>query len=246
NILHFENRKSEKYDFSISDEKSEEFTGKTNFIDQERVINICRNYGIPLVDQKLYDTKKIRNFENIDFPIVLKGISKKVIHKTDFNAVRLNIKDLSELNMAIDEMENIFNMNNIPLEQYLVQPFVEIKHELLLGGFRDHSFGPIVMFGSGGKYVEVLDDTRIKSAYMNEKDIDDLINETKIGKIINGVRGEKAIDTYKLKNIIKSVSRLMLENKNIMEIDINPLTVGINNELSAVDVRIKEKINILE
>ena len=95
------------------------------------------------------------------------------------------------------------------------------------------------MFGTGGKYVEYLDDTVIRSAYLTDDDIDSLINSTKIGKIIKGVRGEKPVDIKKIKNAIKSVAQMMLDNPEITECDLNPLLIGENNEVFAVDVRIK-------
>ena len=95
------------------------------------------------------------------------------------------------------------------------------------------------MFGTGGKYVEYLEDTVIRSAYLTDGDIDALINSTKIGKIIQGVRGDKSVDIKKIKNAIKSVAQMMLDNPEITECDLNPLLIGDNDEVFAVDVRIK-------
>jgi len=108
-----------------------------------------------------------------------------------------------------------------------------------LGGFRDPTFGPMIMFGSGGKYVEVFNDTSMKSAYMCETDADEIIERTKIGKILKGVRGEEAVNINELKNIILSAGQMMLDNSNIFEFDFNPLIVLYDNSFSIVDVRIK-------
>jgi acetyltransferase len=129
--------------------------------------------------------------------------------------------------------------NNFEVEEFLIQPFIQSRHELLVGGFRDPSFGPMIMFGSGGKYVEVFQDTCMKSAYMSDEDADEMINQTKIGKILAGVRGEKPADIKLLKNIILSSAQMMLDNPGILEFDINPLVVATDNSLQAVDVRIK-------
>jgi len=151
----------------------------------------------------------------------------------------LNIKDKDEMLRAVDEIKVSFAANNIKLEEIFIQQFISVKHEILIGGFRDNSFGPVVMFGTGGKYVEVLDDTKIKSVYLNDEDLDEMINETKIGKILKGVRSEASADINKLKSIINSVAKLLIENDNIYEIDINPLAVDQNLNFHAVDVRIK-------
>ncbi len=101
------------------------------------------------------------------------------------------------------------------------------------------SFGPMVMFGSGGKYVEFLDDTIIRSAYLTDFDIEEMINNTKIGKIIQGVRGETSADMNKIKSTIKSVAQMMLNYKEITECDLNPLVITEDNNIFAVDIRIK-------
>ena len=95
------------------------------------------------------------------------------------NAVRLNINSYEELISSANEIEYSFQNAGFTLEKFLIQPFLKVKHELLVGGFRDLSFGPMIMFGSGGKYVEVLDDTLMKSAYLSEDDISDLIRQDK-------------------------------------------------------------------
>jgi hypothetical protein len=114
-----------------------------------------------------------------------------------------------------------------------------MKQELLIGGFRDNDFGPMVMFGTGGKYVEVYEDTAMRSAYLSERDIDDMINETRMGKIIKGVRSEMPADIEKIKDVIRSVAQMMLDNEQITECDLNPLIIDENNNLCAVDIRIK-------
>lgn len=119
---------------------------------------------------------------------MLKGTSQKVIHKTELEAVKLNIKNADELIIAGDSISSNFKKNKIDLEKFLIQPFIKAKHEILIGGFRDSSFGPMIMFGSGGKYVEVYNDTCLKSAYLCDEDVDEIIERTNIGKILNGVR----------------------------------------------------------
>jgi acetyltransferase len=108
-----------------------------------------------------------------------------------------------------------------------------------VGAFRDPSFGPMLMFGAGGKYVEYVEDTVIRSAYLTDFDIEEMINKTKIGKIIQGVRGEKSADMNKIKSTIKSVAQMILNHKEITECDLNPLAVTGDNNIFAVDIRIK-------
>jgi acetyltransferase len=97
----------------------------------------------------------------------------------------------------------------------------------------------MVMFGSGGKYVEYLGDTVMRSAYLSDNDIEEMLNSTKIGKIIRGVRGEASVDLQKIKNSIKNLAQMMLNHPEIKEVDLNPLLVTNDNKIFAVDVRIK-------
>jgi acetyltransferase len=136
-------------------------------------------------------------------------------------------------------MVNNFKQKNLQLDSFLIQPFIKTKFELLVGGFRDTSFGPMVMFGSGGKYVEYIEDTVIRSAYLTDFDVDEMINQTKIGKILKGVRGEDPADLRKIKNTVRFVAQMMLNHKEIIECDLNPLVVTEDNNIFAVDIRIK-------
>jgi acetyltransferase len=195
------------------------------------------DYKLPLVKSKTVKPDKLKDFKDDFYPIVLKGINKNVIHKTELSAVKLNIKNKKELLQKAKEIEKGFSRKGFSVEKFLIQKFVPAKHELLLGGFRNPSFGPIIMFGSGGKYVEVFNDVAIKSCYLSDDDIDDIILSTNIGKILNGVRGETSADVNELKNIIKSCAKMMIENENIVEFDLNPLIVSAEDKFVAVDVR---------
>ena len=239
NMLKFKNKPTNTNRLSP---KSEKVAGlqlqKDKFLSQDEVIKISKHYNLPIIETQLFEYDKLKDAK-VNFPVVLKAVGEKIIHKSDLKGVVLNIKDKSELFKTADEMMKNFNEKNLQLELFLVQPFIKTKFELLVGGFRDPSFGPMVMFGSGGKYVEYIEDTVIRSAYLTDFDIDEVINNTKIGKIIQGVRGEESADLNKIKNTIKSVAQMILDFKDITECDLNPLVVTVDNNIFAVDVRIK-------
>jgi acetyltransferase len=239
NMLKFKNRPTNKNrlvvkKLSLKDIKFEE--GK--FLTQDEVIKMSEHYNLSIIRTSLLKYDEIKNAD-LKYPVVLKAIGEKIIHKSDLKGVILNIKDKNELIKTADDMINNFNHKKIKIDSFLIQPYIHTKFELLVGGFRDPSFGPMIMFGSGGKYVEYIDDTIIRSAYLNESDIEDIINATKIGKIIQGVRGETSADLVKIKNTIRSVAQMMLNHKEITECDLNPLVVTEDNNIFAVDVRIK-------
>ncbi len=214
------------------------FKNKNRLLTQEEIQALAKDYKIPIIENLLVNVDEIKNV-NPDFPIVLKAVGEKIVHKSDLNGVILNIKNKEELAEKSQEMLKEFKTKNLEIDKFLIQPFVDPKFELLIGGFRDPSFGPMVMFGSGGKYVEFLQDTTMRSAFLSESDIEEMINGTKIGKIIQGVRGEKPIDLKIVKNGIRSVAQMMLDNDEISECDLNPLLVDKKNRAFAVDVRIK-------
>lgn len=208
------------------------------FLSQEEVIKISEHYNIPIIKTNLMSLNDLKRVD-IKFPVVLKAVGEKIIHKSELKGVVLNIKDKNELIYTAESMIKSFNQKKLSIESFLIQPYIHTKFELLVGGFRDPSFGPMIMFGSGGKYVEFIEDTKIRSAYLSDYDIEEMINDTKIGKIIQGVRGEIPADMNRIKSTIKSVAQMMLNHKEIIECDLNPLVVTDDNNIFAVDIRIK-------
>lgn len=239
NMLKFRNKPTNKNRLAFKLEKVPGIQPqKDKFLSQDEVIKIADHYNLPNVKTLLFRFDELKKAE-LNYPVVLKAIGEKIIHKSDLKGVVLNIKNKTELISAADEMIDNFTQKKLRLDSFLIQPFIHTKFELLIGGFRDSSFGPMVMFGTGGKYVEYFDDIVMRSAYLTDFDIDQMINGTKIGKIIQGVRGETPADLMKIKSTIKSVAQMMLNHREITECDLNPLVVTEDNNIFAVDVRIK-------
>ncbi|GMU97846.1 MAG: hypothetical protein AMXMBFR51_05850 [Ignavibacteriota bacterium] len=239
NMLKFKNKQDNKnrlipVETNIEGLKFE--AGK--FLSQEEVIKISEHYNIPIVKTNLMSLNDLKRVD-FKFPVVLKAVGEKIIHKSELKGVVLNIKDKNELIHIAESMIKSFNQKKLSIESFLIQPYIHTKFELLVGGFRDPSFGPMIMFGSGGKYVEFIEDTTIRSAYLSDYDIEEMINNTKIGKIIQGVRGEIPADMNRIKSTIKSVAQMMLDHREIIECDLNPLVVTDDNNIFAVDIRIK-------
>jgi len=232
-------KKHKQYLELINSYAAKQYKFKSGFLSQTEVFELCTDYNIPLTQNKLISPDALKKLNGgIKYPLVLKGINHEIVHKSEINAVKLNIKTREELLAKASEIENSFSRYHFEVEKFLIQPFVKTKHEILIGGYRDPSFGPVIMFGTGGKYVEIICDTSIKSAYLCDDDIDDMINETVIGKILQGIRGEEPCDMVGLKRIILSCAKMMIQNKKIVEFDLNPLIVGEDNKYYGVDVRI--------
>ena len=239
NMLKFKNKSTHKNRLQPKAVKFEDVNlEKDKFLLQEDVINISEHYKLPIVKTYLLKYLDLKNAK-LEFPVVLKAVGEKIIHKSDLKGVVLNIRDRNELIKHADEMIKNFKKKDLKLDSFLIQPYIHTKFELLVGGFRDPSFGSMIMFGTGGKYVEYLEDTVIRSAYLTDFDVDEMINKSKIGKIIQGVRGDISADLAKIKNTIISVAQMMLDDKKITECDLNPLVVSLDNNIFAVDIRIK-------
>jgi len=212
---------------------------KQGFLTQEEVIFLAEKYNIPVVKSNIVNSDALHTLTSDCFPLVLKGLSEDVIHKSEFNAVKINIKTKEELFIMAEQMKRDFRQQNLQLENFLIQSYVKVKHEILVGGFRDDSFGPMIMFGTGGKYVEIYGDTVIKSAYLSEGDINHAIKKTAMGQILKGVRGETPADMSSIRTIIKNAARMLIDIPEISEFDINPLAVSEDNSIVALDIRIK-------
>lgn len=239
NILFFEKSKK-KGEYLKPGKSNLNMKEEPGLLGIQSIKKIAVEYELPIIQYNYVLPDQLNHFRiGFDFPVVLKGISRIVTHKSELNAVIVDIKNEESLLSSAGLIRNNFRKNNLELDGFLIQPFIKAKHELLIGGFRDPSFGPIIMFGLGGKYVEFYDDTSLKSAYLCEKDIDDLIDRTKIGNIIKGVRGEKPVNIEGIKRIIKSSAAMLIENPEITEFDFNPLIIDENNSLYIVDARIK-------
>jgi acyl-CoA synthetase (NDP forming) len=240
NLLKFQEKKSNDGRIKFEDSpKDLSIENKYNrFLDHKQVAQFCRTYNLPMVEDDYFSFDDLIK-PSFDYPVVLKAVGEKIIHKTDLQAVVLNIKSKDELLKAAEKMIWNFSPKHIQLDSFMIQPYLKTRFELLVGAFRDPSFGPMVMFGSGGKYVEFLDDTVMRSAYLTDINIKEMISSTRIGKIIRGVRGEKSVNMIKLRSVIKSLAQMIVNHKEIMEVDLNPLIITDDDKIYAVDVRIK-------
>lgn len=196
-------------------------------------------YNLPVIREKIITPDQIKDPGDLPYPVVIKAGGAALVHKSDFNAVRLDIKNREELISASESIISSLKTHNITPEYFLIQPYINARHEILIGGFRDPAFGPVIMFGTGGKYVEVYNDTALASCYLCDADIENLINSTAMGKILKGVRGDKAYETEGIKSVIKNCSKMMIENPGIAEFDINPLLIDKEGKIYAVDIRVK-------
>lgn len=207
-----------------------------NVYDSKKML---KKYKIPLPKySKVSSLSEIsKNMKTMNKPVAMKIISDDIIHKSDIGAVQLNINNLEEAKEAYKKIMSNSKKHHpdAKLQGVAMQEMID-GTQLFIGGKRDPQFGPVVLFGLGGIFVEVLKDISIRICPITKKDAKEMIKEIKGYKIIQGYRGQK-VDEQKLIDIILKVSDLLIKQPEIKELDINPI---ISNEsgIFAVDARI--------
>jgi acyl-CoA synthetase (NDP forming) len=198
-------------------------------------------YGIPLPEAMFADSaeKAVEMGNTIGYPLAMKIVSPDIIHKSDAGGVRINLNDEAEVRKAFNTIvrnaEKVTSRDRIL--GVLVSPMVAHGQECIIGMIRDRQFGPVIMFGLGGIFVEVLKDVSFRVAPLSYEDIEGMIEEIKGYKLLTGIRGERPKDIDALKEIIGKLSRMAVENPGINEIDLNPVIVH-EKGASIVDSRI--------
>ena len=186
---------------------------------------LLASYGIPVTREALVENEEnlIKTSFDIGYPVVLKGCSPDITHKTEKGLVRVDIRNGDEAKDAFNEI--IVGMNGNE-KTVLVQEMIKGKRELVAGLTRDAQFGPCVMFGLGGIFTEILKDISFRIAPLEKRDALEMMQEIKGRKILDSIRGMDAADLDILADILIALGRIGLENENIKEIDINPLILS--------------------
>ena len=211
-----------------------------NVLNFNQVKEILLEYKIPFCKSYLAGSKKeALNFaKRTGHPLVLKISSPDILHKTDVGGVKIGIENERDLKRAFDEI--LFSLKEkkpkAKIEGMLIQKQIFGK-EVVVGMKRDLAFGPVLMFGLGGIFVEILNDVAFRVAPISKREALKMIREIKSFKILKGFRGEKPVNVEKIAEIIVKVSKLSLKEEKIQEIDLNPI---IANEKGAqvVDARV--------
>lgn len=208
-------------------------------MDTEKAFALLKKYSIPYAEWKIAKSRKqaVLLAKKIGFPVALKVISKKIIHKSDIGCVKVNLTNEREVADSFDEiMKNAKAKAKTKPEGILVQQ-MKSGIEVIAGLKKDPQFGPVVMFGLGGIFVEVMRDVSLRIAPLTKEDCLEMINELKGNAILKGARGQKPVNIDALIKILMAVSEIGAKNKNIVEIDLNPVIVN-EKSASVVDARI--------
>ena len=205
-----------------------------------QALEMCQGYCIPVAEWATASSPEeaLEVAERLGYPLALKVLSPHISHKSDVGGIALGIEDEESLKRAYDEMLSQVQEKapDVPLEGFLLQRMISGGREVILGGKRDPSFGPVVMFGLGGVYVEVFDDVAFRVAPLTREDAEEMIAEVRGSRLLRGIRGEKPSDVEAVADCLLRLSQLLQDFPAIAEVDINPLIV-LGKGAKAVDAR---------
>jgi len=222
--------------------KAKSAEGKIKLVDFEarEILNLCHIPNVPTVLANIPD-EAASYAEKMGFPVVMKIYSPEILHKTDVGGVRVGLRTSEEVIRAFEEiMINVRRfLPQAPMLGITVQKMIQGGKEVIVGFSRDPQFGPLVMFGLGGVYVEVLKDVNFALTPLSRKEIVELVSGIKSFPLLAGVRGEKEKDLDALYEVIATISTIGERFPEIVEMEINPLIVKDKGEgVWAVDGRI--------
>jgi acetyl-CoA synthetase (ADP-forming) len=202
---------------------------------------VCMEYGIPVTKFRVAKTvdEAAKFAEELGYPVVLKIISPDVIHKFDVGGVVLNLQSREEVQKAFNQiLESVKrHVPNAKILGVIVQEMVAPSTEVIIGAIKDPQFGPALMFGLGGIFVEVLKDVTFRIAPINEMEAREMITEIKAYPILKGYRSLPSVDIEAIVQILVNTSRLVMRYPEIKELDLNPVMV-YEKGAKTVDARI--------
>lgn len=211
------------------------------FLVEHEAKTVCKEYGIPITEFKIAKTAEdaINFSEEMGCSTVFKIISPDVIHKFDVGGVILNINSREDAKKAYNKiMDNIKKYKpNAKIDGVLVQEMAPCATEVIVGSIKDPQFGPTLMFGFGGTFVEIMKDVSLRIAPITIQEAKEMISEVKAYPILKGYRGQPPADIKELAKILLNTSRLVMDHPEIKELDLNPIIV-YENGAKTVDARI--------
>jgi len=216
--------------------------GRTNLLEEEG-LEILNAYGFPLPKSILAKTEDeaVEAANKIGYPAVMKIASPQIVHKSDAGGVKVNLSSDKEFRDAfkviVDNAKKYDSKAEI--KGVLIVEMVKGGKEMIIGSKLEPGFGPVVMLGMGGIYVEILKDVTFRLAPFTDQEANDMISSIKTKKLLEGVRGEKPSDVEKLSECIQRLSQLVTDFREIKELDMNPVLVMEEGEgCKILDVRI--------
>ena len=217
------------------------YKNKRKFLLEPEAKTVCMEYDIPVTKFKVAknEAEAVKFSKELGYPVVLKVVSPDVIHKSDVGGVIVNLKTTEDVKNAYKQiLENVKKHKpKAKIVGVLIQEMAPSSTEVIVGAIKDPQFGPALMFGLGGIFVEVLKDVTFRVAPVTEDEAREMITEVKAYPLLKGYRNLPPADIETIVKIIQNTSRLVMEHQEIKELDLNPIMV-YEKGAKTVDARI--------
>jgi len=211
------------------------------FLLEPEAKTVCKDYEIPITDFKVAKNRAegVKFAEKIGYPVVLKIVSPNIIHKSDVGGVIVNVKDAKDFQNAYRQiMDNVKKHKpKAKIVGILVQEMAPQSTEVIVGATKDPQFGPALMFGLGGIFVEILKDVAFRIAPITEDEAREMITSVRAYPLLKGYRNTPPADIDAIVRVLLNTSRLVMEHQEIKELDLNPIMV-YEKAAKTVDARI--------
>jgi acyl-CoA synthetase (NDP forming) len=201
-------------------------SGATTMLNEADSLALLAERGIPVVPHRLCRSRAeaVAAFEAIGGPVVVKGCSADIAHKSELGLVKLGVKTRDEAGDVYTQMEEIIRKHGARFDGVIVAAMAGGRREIMIGAHRDPVFGPVVAVGDGGKYVEIFRDTTLLLPPFGLADVKDALGRLRIAPLFAGVRGEPPMDVDALSDAIVKIGALMADPAaNVMSLDLNPV-----------------------
>lgn len=215
-------------------------TGRKYLLETEAK-TVCMEYKIPVTNFKLAknEDESVKFAEEIAYPVVLKIVSPDILHKSDVGGVIVGVKKADDVRAGYEQI--LINVKEhepkARIVGVLVQEMAPAATEVIVGSIKDPQFGPAVMFGLGGIFVEILKDVTFRIAPIDEDEATEMISEVKAFPLLRGYRNVPPADLKAIIEILLRTSQLVIDHPEIKELDLNPIMV-YEKGAKAVDARI--------
>ena len=234
--------------FAVDDAAVARLLAKTGagYLPPEDAIRVLALYGVPVAAWRRVGhaagsaEAALAAAAELGYPVVIKAVAPDLVHKSDVGAVRIDVRNPEELARAVAEIEAAVGAAGHRVEGWLIQELLRGGHEVIFGVSTDPRFGPLLMFGLGGKYVEVFRDVRFGVPPLTPGEAAEMVRGIRGLPLLEGVRGEAAADLDLLGEILLRLSQLAQRHPSIQELDLNPFLAAPNRDgAKAVDARIR-------
>ncbi|MHC4406892.1 MAG: acetate--CoA ligase family protein, partial [Planctomycetota bacterium] len=217
---------------------------RPGYLPEDQALEVLSTYGLPVPPHRLCSTaaEAAQFAAEIGFPVVLRVVSPEIVHKSEAMALALNLGDARAVRKAYDRMLGRLAENHPEAEIHgvLVRPMIPAGHEVILGAKRDPAFGPVLMFGLGGIYVELFEDVTFALAPIGRRGAGRMLRRVRAHRLLEGLRGNEPADVAGVEACLIRLGQLVSDFDRIVELDVNPLIVGPADVGCAVaDVRIR-------